>query len=57
MSCKKLSLSGMVGFEAGVVVKGEVSFVNSAPERAVVKAGEYVDTVVDNLGGVISTII
>ena len=39
-------------FEAGVVVKGEVSFANGGSERAVVKGGEYVDTTVDSFGGV-----
>merc|ERR1712083_1124755 len=44
--CKKLVIEGEVEFEAGVVVKGAVTFTNAGEGKKTVAAGEYADKTV-----------
>lgn len=46
IDCKSLVVSGKVTFRPGVVVRGEVKFVNPSTETRVVEAGEYNDQTV-----------
>ncbi len=46
LDCNSLKVSGLVSFEPGVVIKGEVTIGNSSPERKTVKAGSYQDQTV-----------
>ena len=41
LRCQSLKVEGRVHFEPGVVVEGDVSFVNHGPETRVVAAGAY----------------
>merc|ERR1711990_1417836 len=43
IDCKELKIEGKVEFAAGVVVKGEVKFVNKSDEKKVIAAGTYED--------------
>ena len=44
IDAKKISVKGPMSFEPGVVIKGEVSFVNNSPEAKVIASGIYEST-------------
>lgn len=46
IDCKSLSVDGMIRFETGVIVKGDVKFVNGGNETRPVPAGIYQDQTV-----------
>ena len=41
VDAKKISVKGPMSFESGVVIKGEVSFVNNSPEAKTIASGTY----------------
>eukprot|EP00462_Mataza_sp_D1_P018286 CAMPEP_0175126502 /NCGR_PEP_ID=MMETSP0087-20121206/3890_1 /TAXON_ID=136419 /ORGANISM="Unknown Unknown, Strain D1" /LENGTH=457 /DNA_ID=CAMNT_0016408423 /DNA_START=143 /DNA_END=1516 /DNA_ORIENTATION=+ len=45
--CKSLGVHGLVAFEEGVVIKGDVTFVNNAKARKTIAAGVYEDVNID----------
>jgi len=47
IGCKSLKVEGPLEFAAGVVVKGDVKFVNASKEKKTVAAGTYEDTTVE----------
>jgi UDP-N-acetylglucosamine pyrophosphorylase len=44
IDAKKISVKGPMSFESGVVIKGEVSFVNNSPEAKTIASGTYEST-------------
>lgn len=43
LGCRSLGVEGLVHFESGVVVEGDVNFVHSGPDRVSIAAGTYRD--------------
>ena len=44
IDAKKISVKGPMSFESGVIIKGEVSFVNNSSEVKAIASGTYEST-------------